>query len=168
MWRRPKRWLLISGKDAVHTPSWPSMASASNTKFLGVHIADTLNWSINTTALTKKAQQRLHFLQRWRKVNTPTTTTTHYHNILQETIESTLTQYITAWYGNCTTADCKLICRLVRAVEKITGVSLCAISDIYTDRCVRKATKIISDPSLHLFALLLSGSRLQSKVRKSE
>ena len=32
-------------------------------KFLGVHISDDLSWSVNTSALVKKAQQRLHFLR---------------------------------------------------------------------------------------------------------
>ncbi len=34
----------------------------SSTKFLGVHIKEDLIWTTNTTSLSKKAQQRLHFL----------------------------------------------------------------------------------------------------------
>ena len=30
-------------------------------KYLGVHLSADLSWSLNTTALVKKAQQRLHF-----------------------------------------------------------------------------------------------------------
>ncbi|KAI5621461.1 hypothetical protein C0J50_18870 [Silurus asotus] len=33
-------------------------------KFLGVHLADNLTWSLNTSSITKKAQQRLYFLRR--------------------------------------------------------------------------------------------------------
>ncbi len=36
-------------------------------KFLGVHISENLSWTINIPALTKKAQQRLHFLRVLRK-----------------------------------------------------------------------------------------------------
>ncbi|KAF7641225.1 hypothetical protein LDENG_00288370, partial [Lucifuga dentata] len=43
----------------------------SSTKFLGVHIADDMTWSTNTTALTKKAQQCLHFLRRPKKAKSP-------------------------------------------------------------------------------------------------
>ncbi|KAI4883199.1 hypothetical protein NFI96_000242 [Prochilodus magdalenae] len=32
-----------------------------STKFLGVHLAEDLTWSINTSTITKKAQQRLYF-----------------------------------------------------------------------------------------------------------
>ncbi len=35
----------------------------SSTKFLGVHITEDLTWSTNTMSLSKKAQQRLHFLR---------------------------------------------------------------------------------------------------------
>ena len=36
-------------------------------KFLGMHIADDLKWSTNTSAVTKKAQKRLYFLRRLKK-----------------------------------------------------------------------------------------------------
>lgn len=35
--------------------------------FLGVHIKEELSWSVNTSELLKKAQQRLHFLRVLRK-----------------------------------------------------------------------------------------------------
>ena len=81
------------------------------------------------------------------------------------TIESILTYCLTAWYGNCTEADRKSLQRIVRAAEKIIGAPLPRISDIYTDRCVRKAMNIMTDPfhpSHHLFELLPSGRRLKS------
>ncbi|KAK3545178.1 hypothetical protein QTP70_001768 [Hemibagrus guttatus] len=33
-----------------------------STKFLGVHLAEDLTWSLNTSSITRKAQQRLYFL----------------------------------------------------------------------------------------------------------
>ncbi len=47
------------------------------------------------------------------------------------------------------------------------GGSFPSIADIFTDRRVRKASNIITDPSQHLFALLPSGRRLQSIRAKS-
>ncbi len=38
-------------------------------KFLGIHITDCLSWSTNTSAVVKKAQQRLHFSRILRKNN---------------------------------------------------------------------------------------------------
>ncbi|KAK3556668.1 hypothetical protein QTP70_012253, partial [Hemibagrus guttatus] len=58
------------------------------TKFLGVHLAEDLTWSLNTSSITMKAQQRLYFLG---------------------TIESILSSCITAWFGNCTVSDRKTL-----------------------------------------------------------
>ncbi|KAI4886774.1 hypothetical protein NFI96_006694 [Prochilodus magdalenae] len=60
----------------------------------------------------------------------------------------------TAWFGNCTASDRKSLQRVVRTAEKIIGVSLPTITDIYTTRCIRKATSIVDDhthPSHTLF-----------------
>ncbi|KAK1798660.1 hypothetical protein P4O66_006946, partial [Electrophorus voltai] len=56
--------------------------------------------------------------------------------------------------------DRKTFHKIVRTVEKIIGVSLPSITDIYTTRCIRKATSIVEDPthpSHELFTLLPSG-----------
>ncbi|KAK3518362.1 hypothetical protein QTP86_018292, partial [Hemibagrus guttatus] len=42
-----------------------------STKFLGVHLAEDLTSSLNTTSISKKAQQRLYFLRRLRKAHLP-------------------------------------------------------------------------------------------------
>ena len=133
-----------------------------STKFLGIHITDDLSWTLNTTHITKKAQQRLYFLRRLRKANLPTSILTTFY---RGTIESILSGAITAWFGNCTAADRKALQRIVRTAEKITGVSLPPLSDIYSSRCLRKARNIIRDtshPSHGLFTLLPSGRRFRS------
>ncbi|MCJ8741467.1 hypothetical protein PDJAM_G00071020 [Pangasius djambal] len=63
---------------------------------------------------------------------------------------------------NKTVKDCKTLLRIVRTAEKIIVVSLPSITDIYTTRCIRKATSILDDPthpSHTLFTLLPSGKR---------
>ncbi|KAK3522569.1 hypothetical protein QTP86_024996 [Hemibagrus guttatus] len=55
--------------------------------------------------------------------------------------------------------DCKTLQRIVRTAEKIIGVSLPSIMDIYSTRCIRKANNIVDDlthPSHTLFTLLPS------------
>ncbi|KAK3535309.1 hypothetical protein QTP70_007661 [Hemibagrus guttatus] len=42
-----------------------------STKFLCVHLAEDLTWSLNTSTITKKAQQRLYFLRWLRKAHLP-------------------------------------------------------------------------------------------------
>ncbi len=39
--------------------------------FLGVHITEDLTWTTNTMSLSKKAQQRLHFLRRLKRASLP-------------------------------------------------------------------------------------------------
>ncbi len=43
----------------------------SSTKFLGVHITEDLTWTTNTMSLSKKGQQRLHFLRRLKRASLP-------------------------------------------------------------------------------------------------
>ncbi|KAK3524859.1 hypothetical protein QTP86_010094 [Hemibagrus guttatus] len=106
-----------------------------STKFLGVHLAENLT----TSSISKKAQQHLYFLRRLRKAHLPPPILTMFY---RGTIESVLSTCITAWFGNCTVSDCKTLQRIVRTAEKIIGVSLPSITDMYTTRCIRKANSI--------------------------
>ncbi len=87
------------------------------------------------------------------------------------TIESILTSCITVWYGACNASCRKSLQRIVRAAEKIVGVSLPSLQDIYSTRLTRKALCIAGDPTLpthSFFSLLPSGRRLWSlQVRTS-
>ncbi|KAK3542861.1 hypothetical protein QTP70_006129 [Hemibagrus guttatus] len=81
---------------------------------------------------------------------------------IRGTIESVLSSCNTAWFGNCTVSDRKTLQRIVRTAEKIIGVSLPSITDMYTTRCIRKANSIVDDPthpSHTLFTLLPFGKR---------
>ncbi|KAK3535371.1 hypothetical protein QTP70_011131 [Hemibagrus guttatus] len=133
-----------------------------STKFLGVHMAEDLTWSLNTSSITKKDQQHLYFLRRLRKAHLPPPIVTTFD---RGTIESTLSSCITAWFGNCTVSDRKTLQRIVKTAEKIIGVSFPFIMDIYSTSCIRKANSIVDDPthpSHTLFTLLPSGKRYRS------
>ena len=80
-------------------------------------------------------------------------------------VQSILTSYITAWYGNCSASDRKALQRVVRTAQYITGAKLPAIQDLYTRRCQRKVQKIVKDSSHQshrLFSLLMHGKRYWS------
>ncbi|KAI5085906.1 gastrula zinc finger protein XlCGF28.1-like, partial [Silurus meridionalis] len=100
-----------------------------STKFLGVHLKDNLTWSLNTSSITKKAQQHLYFLRRLRKAHLPPPILTMFY---KRTIESILSSCIPAWFGNCTVSDHKTLQRIVRTAEKIIRVSFPTIIHIYT------------------------------------
>ncbi|KAI5087280.1 gastrula zinc finger protein XlCGF28.1-like [Silurus meridionalis] len=146
-------------REEERTEHRSSVEIVKSTKFLGVHLADNLTWSLNTSSMTKKAQQRLYFLRRLRKTHLPPPILSMFY---RGTIESILSSCITAWFGNCTVSDRKTLQRIVRTAEKIIRVSLPSIMDIYITRCIRKAHSIVDDhthPSHTLFTLLLSGKR---------
>ncbi len=142
------------------TPSHNSVVHI--TEWWGVHITEDLSWTNNTAALAKKAQQRLYFLRKLRRARAPTPVICTFY---RGTIESILTSCITVWYGACNASCRKSLQRIVRAAEKIVGVSLPSLQDIYSTRLTRKALSIAGDPThpTHsFFSLLPSGRRLRS------
>ncbi len=100
----------------------------SCTKFLEVHITEDLTWTTNTMSLSKKPQQRLHFLRRLKRASLPPPILTTFY---RGTIESVLTSCITVWYGNCSAADRKTLQRTVNTAAKIIGAPLPSILDVF-------------------------------------
>ena len=138
------------------------MERVSSFKFLDVHLAEDLTWTINTSHLVRKAQQRLHFLRRLRRVNLPQQLLCNFY---RSTVESILTSCITVWYGSATSAERKALQRVVKTAQHITASTLPPIQDIYDKRCLRKAVNISSDPthpSHPLFQPLPSGKRYRN------
>lgn len=87
---------------------------------------------------------------------------THFYRC---TIESLLTGSFTVWYGNCSMHSQKNLQRVVEAAKTVTGNSLPAVQDIYTQTCLWKAWNIIKDhsyPACRLFSLLQSGRQYWS------
>ena len=81
------------------------------------------------------------------------------------TIESVLTYGVCVWYGSCSVAEKKALQRVVNSAQKTINTQLPAIQDLYTSRCLRKATSITKDPTHpghHLPALLPSSRRYRS------
>ena len=157
--RKPERSSSTSGSTAPNHINGEHVERVHTLRFLGVLISADISWSENTTTIIKKAQQRLHFLRVLRKHNlNPNLLLTFYHS----SIESLLTYCITVWYGSCTAADRERLHRVIKAAQKIIGCPLPSLMDIYTTRCLSRATAIIKDsshPASALFDLLPSGRR---------
>ncbi len=127
-----------------------------------MHITEDLTWTTNTTSLSKKAQQRLHFLHWLKRASLPPPILTTFY---RGTIESVLTSCITVWYGNSSAADRKTLQQTVKTAAKIIAAPLPSILDIFLARCSSKANSIVKDPtppSHSLFQLLPSGRRYRS------
>jgi hypothetical protein len=63
-------------------------------------------------------------------------------NFYRCTIESILSSWINAWYGNCTAHNHTALQRVVRSEQRITGGKLPALQDTYNTRCHRKAKRL--------------------------
>ncbi|KAI4879858.1 hypothetical protein NFI96_004003 [Prochilodus magdalenae] len=120
----------VRGDHAPLNINGSAVEIVQSTKFLGVHIMENLTWSLNTSSIAKKAQQRLYFLRRLRKAHLPPILSMFYRG----TVESILSSCIIA----CNASDRKTLQRIVRTAEKIIGVSLPSVTDIHTTRCTRQ------------------------------
>lgn len=140
--------LCINGKEVERVATF---------KFLGVHIAEDLTWSQNTSHIIKKAQQKMFFLRTLKCNGLPQELLTRFYRC---TIESTLTYCCTVWHSSCTAAERKDLQRVVKTAERIIGSPQPNLSEIYSSRLLTRATNIRQDtshPGHSLFTTLPSG-----------
>ena len=100
--------LLIHGEEVDHV---------NNIKFLGIHISSDLTWSLNTSHLVMKAQQRLFFLRKLKRAGLSSRLLVNFY---RSTIESILCLSVTVWYGSCTAKDRKDLSRRRPGVLHLT------------------------------------------------
>ncbi len=120
------------------------------------------SFSLRLSQLWHKEKKNSLFLRKLRRARAPASIMCTFY---RGTIESILTSCITVWYGACNASCRKTLQRIVRAAEKIIGVSLPSLQDIYSTCLTRKALCIAGDPThpTHsFFSLLPSGRRLRS------
>lgn len=106
--------------------------------------------------LVKKAQQQFCFLRTLKKNNLSTEL---HRAFYQCAVESVLTYCLTAWYANCIEADQKSLQRVIKRAEKIVGLSLLSLENIFCTCCLHRAKSILADvthPCHHLFSPLPS------------
>ena len=156
--RSPHRPLFIGELEVERVSSF---------KYLGVHISDDLTWTLNTTQLVKKSQQRLYFLRRLRKFGMSPDILRNFYSCI---VESILTGCITVWYGSTSALDRRRLQRVVKTAERIIRTPLPSLQSIYHCRVHRRAATILKDPThpQHgLFTLLPSGRRYRSMKSKT-
>ncbi|TWW64613.1 hypothetical protein D4764_22G0002600 [Takifugu flavidus] len=143
---------------------------ADSFRFLGTTITRDLKWEPTISSLIKKAQQRMFFLRKLRKLKLPPRMLEQlYTAIIESTLLhhplSILTSSITVWFAGATVRDRLRLQRVARAAEKVMGCRLPSIQDLYISRTRRCAGRITADPSHPghgLFSPLPSGRRLRS------
>ncbi|KAK0135058.1 putative RNA-directed DNA polymerase from transposon BS [Merluccius polli] len=148
-----------------HLPPSPcdsTIDTVESFRFLGTIISQDLKWELNISSLIKKAQQRMYFLRQLKKFNLPRTMMVHFYSSI---IESILSSSISIWYAAATAKDKGRLQRVIRSAEKVISCNLPSLQDLYTSRTLRRAGKIVADPSHpghKLFETLPSGRRLRS------
>ncbi|KAL6118064.1 uncharacterized protein ACO6RY_15736 [Pungitius sinensis] len=72
---------------------------------------------------------------------------------------------ITVWYAGATAKDKGRLQRVIHSAERVIGCNLPSLQDLFAARTLKRARKIVADPSHpghELFVPLPSGRRLRS------
>eukprot|EP00061_Rhincodon_typus_P011818 g37118.t1 len=141
--------IIMKKKGGEHGPNYINRAERERVeriKFLRVTITDHLSWNSHMNATVKTAQQCLFFLKWLRKFGMSITSLTNFYRCTTVII---LSGCIMAWYGNCSSQDCKKLQKVVCTSQTITEANLPSMDCIYTARCWGKAANIIKVPSHH-------------------
>lgn len=131
-------------------------------KYLGLTVMEDLSWGCNITSAVGKAQQRLFYLRKLKRLKLLQRLMTNFYNCA---IQRVLTYGLLEWFSSCTKAEKQAIQRVVWTAGKIIGSPLPEISTVFTSRCLRRSRNIIRDqfhPAHRLFQLLPSGRRYRS------
>ncbi|KAL0193319.1 hypothetical protein M9458_011615, partial [Cirrhinus mrigala] len=116
-----------------------TVATVESFRFLGTNISQDLKWDNHIDSIVKKAQQRLYFLRQLRKFNLPQELLKQFYSAI---IRSVLCSSITVWFGSATKTDIRRLQRTVKAAERIFGIPLPNLHDLYTSRVRKRAKKI--------------------------
>ncbi|XP_010773715.1 uncharacterized protein [Notothenia coriiceps] len=84
-------------------------------------------------------------------------------------IESVLAYCLTTWCASCSEKDRKPLQRVFNTAQKVIGCSLPSLEELFSQRCLNRAGKIVADsshPGHFLFALLPSGDGQQEGSSK--
>ncbi|KAL0194676.1 hypothetical protein M9458_008252, partial [Cirrhinus mrigala] len=109
-----------------------TVALVGSFKFLGTNMSQDQKWDIHIDSIVKKAQQRLYFLRQLKKFNLP---------------QALMTQFYSAVIESVLKSDIRRLQRTVRTAERIIGVHLPNLQDLYISRVKKRAGNIIQDPS---------------------
>ncbi len=125
-------------------PALPPLTIMNNTvtavesfRFWETTISQDLKWDTHIDSIVKKAQQRMYFLRPTEKVQPPTGA--HGHSFYSAVIESVLCSSITVWFGSASKSDIRRLQRTVRTAERIIGMHLPSLQDLYYSKVKKRA-----------------------------
>ena len=103
----------------------------------------------------------MYFLRQLRKFRLPRTMIRQFYTSI---IESILTLSILTWFPAATVRDKAKLQRVIRSAERVIGCALPPLESLHDTRALRRAIKIMADPSHpghSLFFILPHGRRLR-------
>ena len=130
-------------------------------KFLGIHISSDLSWSVNTSHLVRKAQQRLFFLRRLRSFEV---CSEMLHMFYQSVVASVLFYAAVCWGGSMTDRNSRRLDRLVKKASSVLGRSLDPLGAV-VERRTRSIVQSILENDRHPLHSILEGQRSSNSWR---
>ncbi|KAI3374361.1 hypothetical protein L3Q82_005960 [Scortum barcoo] len=123
-------------------------------KYLGVHLDNKLDWTINTDEIYKKGQSHLFFLRRLRSFNVcRTMLQMFYHSV----VSSIIFYAAVCWGSRLKTAgDTNRLNKLIRRPGSVLGVELESVVEVSERRMLRKLLSIMDNVCHLLHATLTS------------
>ena len=141
----------INGEDVEQVPEY---------KYLGTTISKSLDWSSNVGLLHKKANQRVYFVRALKKFRVDNTIIALFYKSL---IQSIISYNLICYFGNATKNEEKKLNQPRKIVQRLLGIDLPSLDDLYQERVLSKLRQIMQDPTHPLndqFSFNRSGIRL--------
>ena len=135
-------------------------------KYLGVHVDDQLTFKENIQHVYRKCIQRVHHLRILNNIDVDKTILSLFY---KSVIESMLSYCIVVWHGSSRKKDIRKLSKITRIARKM-GVSTKNLNELYNERCINMAEKIIRDeahPLISNYVFLRSGKRLNVPTHRT-
>ncbi|KAI4888196.1 hypothetical protein NFI96_018638, partial [Prochilodus magdalenae] len=111
-------------------------------RYLGVHLDERLDWSVNTDIVYKKAQSRLYFLRRLGSFRICQKLLLLFY---QSVVASVLFYAVVCWGGSISKRDAGRLDRLVRKAGSVLGLELESLTPLAERRALNKLLNIMDN-----------------------
>ncbi|KAI4898445.1 hypothetical protein NFI96_000501 [Prochilodus magdalenae] len=133
--RHPPQLVNIQGTDIERVDSY---------KYLGVHLNNKLDWSVNTTALHKKGQSRLYLLRRLRSLGVQGAVLRTFFNTV---VASAIFYGVVCWGISISMADRKRLNKLLKRAGSVLGSPLDLVQLVGDRRMLAKLASMLENDS---------------------
>ncbi|KAK3568450.1 hypothetical protein QTP86_007299 [Hemibagrus guttatus] len=138
------------------------ISDGDESAYRGTTITKELKWEQKIRSLTKKAQQRMYFLQQLKKFLLPVKMLVNFYTAI---IESVLTSSITVWFAAATARDKAKLQRVIHSAEKYKR-HLSTTSNIQTPNSTMAKTKELSKDTRNKIVDLHQAGKTESAIGK--